>query len=43
VARATTGTLPTLSWPATLPGPKLLKAPKSKPRAVAKKPKRARR
>ena len=43
VARASTGTTPSLSWPAALPGPKLLKTPKAKPRAVAKKPKRARR
>jgi len=43
VARATSGAVPSLSWPAALHGPKLLKTPKAKPRAVAKKPKRARR
>lgn len=43
VSRAVDGTPPTLSRPAFLPGPKLLKAPKAKPHAVAKKPKRARR
>lgn len=42
VARALTGTPPTLARPSALPGPKLLRSPKAKPHAVAKKPKRAR-
>src|SRR3954452_4419319 len=43
VARATSGSVPTLSRPAALAGPKLLKSPKRKSRAPAKKPKRLKR